>query len=355
MSSVRRRTLLALAAALSVMVLVLAWQASRQRPAPRCPAATSFGMTFVQPLARDAGRGVAGWRRLFTQLRRMGVGEVVVQWTSLDGFDTYPRDGTAPAKSSLIGDLVKAAEAERVAVWIGLRAETAFWTVADQPPEAIAAYFARRVADLEERLPALLTALNAAGSPVAGWYVSEEIDDTRWRDPERRALLDDYLTRTRRALAAARPGWPVMVSAFANGAQGPADYGAYLHGLADKAGFDALLFQDGVGAGKLSVGQAAGYLKALKDQAGRARVVPIVELFDFAADGAIRPAPLPRILDQIDAEAPFASPTLAAFAIPDHMLATADPRAKALLRDWRAMVAHCAQAHRTGADGQKDR
>lgn len=282
----------------------------------------------------------------------MGIREVVVQWTSFEAFDTYPRATTGLARTTILSDLLQAAEAERVAVWIGLHSENGFWSIADTSPEEIAHYFSQRLQDLEARLPALLSVMNKAGrarSPVAGWYISEEIDDTRWTDPKRRALLDDYMIQIRRRLAAAQPG-PVMVSAFANGAQTPAEYAAYLRGLADRAGIDRLLFQDGVGAGKLSVEQATGYLQALQDRAGRSGVVPIVELFDVAPDGLTQPATLSRILDQIDAEAPFASPAFAAFAIPHHMLAAGNARAAALLRDWRAMSRHC-----TRKQDQKDR
>ena len=349
----RWKILLVLVAALFVPLLFLAWGPSQKGTAQRCPITTSFDMTFVQPLARDVNRGVTGWGRLFKRLQRMEVSEVVVQWTSLDAFDTYPRKGKTFSKSALISDLVKAAAAKQAAVWIGLHSETGFWTIADQAPEAIERYFSRRLEDLEERLPALLAAIDAPGdasgqtrNPVAGWYISEEIDDTRWRDPERRALLENYLIRTREALAAVRPDWPVMISAFANGAQPPAEYGAFLHGLADRAGVGTILFQDGVGAGKLTAGQAASYLEALKAGAGKAHLIPIVELFRIVPDGTILPAPLSRIMDQIDAVAPYASPTLAAFSIPDHMLSSSEPRATALHRDWRAMMARCAQKDR---------
>lgn len=355
----RKKAAVAFAAVMLVIILLLVMLAAKERTphtaaesVARCPAATSFGMTFIQPLAGDANRTLSDWRRLFAQMRRMGVHEVVLQWTSIDDFDAYPRHAADAAQPSIVRTVVRAASAERMAVWIGLHSDTGFWSAADKAPAAIGDYFSQRLGDLENRLPALLAAMDVpgqAGSPVAGWYVSEEIDDTRWRDPERRALLGGYLDHARRLLAAARPG-PVMISAFANGARAPEDYAADLLGLTDKAGYDALLFQDGVGAGKLSVEQAVTYLRALKNQAGRIRIVPIVELFAIAPDGAIQPAALPRILDQIDAEAPFASPTVAAFAIPHHMLAPKDPRAQLLLKGWRAMVRQCKRTQ-----DQKDR
>jgi len=309
-------------------------------PGSGCPPA-DFSLTFVQPLARDADRGEAGWRTLFARLGRMGIGEVVFQWTSFDDFDTYPR-GTG--KTTLLSDAIKAAEREGTRLWIGLHDDRGFWTVADRPIAEVRRYFTERSAALDERLPALSSIMEAHPATVAGWYIGDEIDDTRWRDPERRAALLDHLIETRRRLSTRRPDLPVMISAFANGVESPRDYASFLADLVETANIDRLLFQDGVGAGKLTPTEAVAYLAALSE-AGRDRfdTVPIVELFEIGPDGHPRPAPLERIVEQVALEAPFAPTGLAAFSVPHHMSPEAGAGADALYRRWRGAAGACSR------------
>ena len=308
------------------------------RPAA-CPAA-AFEGTILQLLRRDAGRPPRAWAVLMQELRRMGLRSVTLQWSSIDTVDFYRGRPGATEVLPLLPVVLRAAHDAGLRSWLGLHHDGAWWQAAGLPDEALDAYLAARIADLEQRVPALRAAV--AGAPVAGWYVSDELDDATWQAPEREAALTRYLGQLRSRLEHAAPGRPVAVSAFANHAQSAAEYGAQLGRIGAASGIERLLLQDGVGAGKSTVEQAhdtaQGVAAALRGSA--VRLGMIVELFEIrkkttAQDAATVPAPLAAIQARIAASAGAGDLPLTSFSHAHHLSAFGGAEAAARGAEWR--------------------
>src|SRR5262249_27167700 len=115
-----------------------------------------------------------------------------------------------------------------------------------------------------------------------GWFLTEEVDDVNWLPPERFGLLAGYLRDMAETLHGLEPPVSVAVSGFSNAYADPATLEAFWAKLLDRARVDLVLFQDGIGAGKLGLTYASLYLDAVK----RATTVlhrtftVVVELFD---------------------------------------------------------------------------
>ena len=180
-----------------------------------------------------------------------------------------------------------------------------------------------------------------AGAPFAGWYIPDEIDDRTWLDPGKRAVLKKYLAETVALLKARRPGSKVAISGFSNSFADPELLGSFWADVIRASGIDLLLFQDGVGEGKVALENVGLYYAAL-DRAVRgagAQLGAVVELFSLMADGRRIPAGVGRIRGQIAAANRLMSFPVVAFSVPDYMSHLAGRQAADLLSDFLSQKA----------------
>ena len=281
--------------------------------------------TFWQPLLADRDRGAAHWLSWMAALRRLGVTRLIVQHSALEPYDVL-LPGAAPddAGRRLLADLLAAARRHGVQVWMGLSYDPAhFEAVAADDPSRVQAYLQMRLQRMR-RVVALLSPSMRHPS-VRGWYLSDEIDDLSWASVSRGELLRSWLAEATAQLRAAAPNARIAVSGFVNARQTtPADLAQQWQRWFEAApALDELLFQDGVGAGKVPLDQSAAYLAAVAEVARRARrrFTPVVELFE-AADAAAtgngwRAAPFERVARQI-AIARSTARSWAAFSVPEY-------------------------------------
>jgi hypothetical protein len=233
--------------------------------------------------------GTGEWRRLIGGIALYGIRRLVLQWTL--GFDPLA--------------VFQVASEFGLLVVLGLVDDAQFW----RDP-------VRSLGPLEEaslhqiRRLELLTRQKT----FAGWYITQEVDDTRWQRAEDARLLTRYLRKLARACRRMRKA-PVSVSAFANGKTSPEEYAKFLRRLRREARIDQVLFQDSVGARKLTVEQATRYQMAMRNTAE-----PIVEIFDVINEEPFeaRPAPIERIRRQLEAVqmAGFGAPLV--FSLPEY-------------------------------------
>jgi Domain of unknown function (DUF4434) len=295
--------------------------------------------TFLQLTDAQLVRPTAEWQQLFEELRKIGINTLFLQWTVLDRkplFQTARHDTTASAPLSSILDL---AARSGIRVWFGLALDSSYWEQIKQPAEMLKPYFRRRVQDLV----GFLDDLNAttAGAPFAGWYIPDEIDDRTWLDPVKRAVLKKYLAETVALLKARRPGSKVAISGFSNSFADPDLLGSFWADVIRASGIDLLLFQDGVGEGKVALENVGLYYAAL-DRAVRgvgAQLGAVVELFSLMPDGRRLPAGVGRIRGQIAAANRLTSFPVVAFSVPDYMSHLAGRQAGDLLSDFLSQKA----------------
>lgn len=315
-------------------------------PGP-CPAA-AFRATVLQLLRRDAERPAAAWPALMRGLHRFGLRELILQWTSIGETDFYGGRPGGTEALPVLPAVLRAARGAGLRVWVGLHQDPAWWSAASRPDAGLEEWLAGRLADLDARLPALTAALAAAAPrAVAGWYLTDELDDATWRAPGREAALAGHLRATADRLRRVAPGRPIAVSAFSNGAQSPADYGAQLRRLTSGARIERLLLQDAVGAGKRTPDQArdtaAAVARALRG--GGTRFGAIVELFDLRAAGAdeaaTAPAPVAAILSRLAAAAGIGDLPPASFSHAHHLDAFGGPEAAERGAEWSRLLARC--------------
>src|SRR5581483_3927032 len=209
-----------------------------------------FTATFIQLNDDNAAWSAERWQASVVDADRLGIREVIVQWSMLDSvrFDRA------------VDAIVAAARDHGLRVTIGVAFDAQFWSALDRSDADLARHLDKvREASLE--LAREVNARLGTDAPLAGWYLPQEIDDVHWTSPARRQLLLDFVRQIAEGLVAVRRG-DVTLSGFANGQSAPNVYAAVWRDLA-RQGVTRVLFQDGVGAGKLAPESAAEYVAAL--------------------------------------------------------------------------------------------
>jgi len=297
--------------------------------------------TFLQLTEAQIARPTAEWRQLFDELRTIGINTLFLQWTVLDRKPLFRTAQHESAANTPLASILDLAAQSGIRVWFGLALDSSYWEEIKQTPELLRPYFHRRLQDLA----GFLDDLNAttAGAPFAGWYIPDEIDDRTWLDPSKRAVLKRYLAETVALLKARRPGSKVAISGFSNSFADPDLLASFWADVISASGIELLLFQDGVGEGKVALENIGMYYGAL-DRAVRsvgAQLGAVVELFSLMPDGRRLPAVAGRIREQIAAANRLTSFPTIAFSIPDYMSHLAGRQGGDLLSNFLASQKGC--------------
>jgi Domain of unknown function (DUF4434) len=296
--------------------------------------------TFLQLTEAQLARPPAEWRQLFVELRSIGINTLVLQWTVVDGKPLFRVRHETTDKTPL-AEILDLAGQFGIRVWFGLALDSNYWEEIKQSPELLRPYFHRRI----QHLVGFLEDLNAttAGAPFAGWYIPDEIDDRTWLDPSKRTILKKYLAETVSLLKARRPGSKVAISGFSNSFADPDLLASFWADVIRASGIDLLLFQDGVGEGKVALENIGLYYQAL-DTAVRgagAQLGAVVELFSLTPDGRRLPAMVARVREQIATANRLTSFPAVAFSIPDYMSHLAGRQAGDLLSNFLSAQKGC--------------
>ncbi len=297
--------------------------------------------TFLQLTEVQIARPAAEWRQLFDELRTIGINTLFLQWTVLDRKPLFQTARNETRANTPLGSILDLAAQSGIRVWFGLALDSSYWEEIKQPADLLRPYFRRRLQDLAGFLDDLNAA--TAGAPFAGWYIPDEIDDRTWLDSGKRAVLKKYLTETVALLRARRPGSKVAISGFSNSFADPDLLASFWADVIRASGIDLLLFQDGVGEGKVALDNIGLYYEAL-DRAVRsagAQLGAVVELFTLMPDGRRLPAMAGRIRAQMAAANRLTSFPAVAFSIPDYMSHLAGRQAGDLLSNFLSSQKSC--------------
>ncbi len=299
MANKSRREMLALAAG---------WAAGRGAP--------RVGGTFLQFWNFHKDWDGARWQTLFGYLAELGVREVVIQWSRYDGIDY----------SGLTGWVLELAGRAGMGVWVGLAHESSWWRALEEgAPDARL----RRTAEAHLELAAELKSVVRGQRAFRGWYLPEEIDDVHWQGAAAGGL-HEHVKGMRRRLR------PLAMSGFSNGRTAPAELGRFWRQVSG-GGLDRVLFQDGIGAGKLTLENWPGYLQALGRGLGR-RLTVVVECFEAAPGGAgfqAGPAGLERIRRQVELAGRYSKNEPVVFSLPEYATPLGGEAAARLYDEWR--------------------
>lgn len=210
------------------------------------PLAMAMNAVFWQPQLRDSEVSESQWQALMHTLHQQGFDTLVLQWTQY---------GTAFADEKGRQQLIQRATDARNAglkLIVGLHSDPDFFTRQKQTGAARKHYLNRlRIADVRQ---ARLWNLEVQPD---GWYISAEIDDLNWRNPQARAQLLYWLRDTRSQLENVA-NKPVYISSFFAGNMTPESYQQMLTGISAQG--VKVWVQDGRGVGKLSATEREHYL-----------------------------------------------------------------------------------------------
>jgi len=255
-----------------------------------------LGGTFLQLWAAHQQWPDSQWAELFGYLRQLGMNEVVVQWSRYDAIDYGPQ------VERLLG--------AGFDVWLGLGYDSRWWR--EPSPEL--------VRDAVRDLPRL------AG--VRGYYLPQEIDAATWSGKSQTQALAQAIRAVRDRFH------PLAVSGFANRQGAPDELARFWRDLQRKSKFDRLLFQDGIGAGKMPLDEWPLWAKPLARAMGR-RLTVVVETFTAAGEGPAwhaEPAAWARIEAQLQIAARTGRSAPLAFSAPEYMTPLGGAAAAELFR-----------------------
>jgi len=316
---------------------------------PVCPLRTAAGVsprftgTFVQLLGQHERWTTDQWQALFRSLRSIGVEELIVQWSVHDQTPFYPSRHFKTAGHDVLPRVMEAASDQGFHVRIGLVHDSAYWRKIARNPKLVRVYFNRL---LRANLAAAreLNDLFGGSPAFAGFYIPQEIDDRTWLPPEHLAVLETYLTELRQGLRDIAPQASVAISGFSNAFADPELLGRTWQRLLAQSGIDQVLFQDGIGVGKLGLDDADVFLAAVADAArqdGRT-FTPIVETFTQLDGEPINkkpfraePASLNRLIRQLALAGRTSHAGIMAFSLPEYCSPFGVPGAAALYQAYK--------------------
>jgi hypothetical protein len=298
--------------------------------------------TFLQLSATRRNWTGAQWAGLFDGFRSLRLSQVVVQWT-VAGTDSFYK--AARPDGSALGRILDAADRSGIRVWVGLYHDPEYWNQVGSRREATASYL-REIRGKSLAIAHDLAPLVQRHPGFAGWYLSEEIDDINWLDPERREDLLAHLKLTSSGLQNALPASKVAVSTFSNGRMSPGGFREFWQQILQTSSISLVLLQDGIGVQKLELNELPLYAEALAaaaSETGRECGI-VIELFQQTAGApldagefAAVSAPMDRVRRQLAAAARFTG-SLMAFSVPEYMSVTGVGGAERLLTDYTREV-----------------
>jgi len=310
---------------------------------PNVPRGPRLQGTFLQ-FRLDQQWDAAKLRGLFLNFRRIGLSEIVVQWTVAGNRAFYRSTAFEVVPEEPLEPLLQLADESGIRVRVGLAYDPEFWDKIrlESPLRDVDVYLQSLRKRSQTAARELLPIVGRHRS-FEGWFLTEEVDDVNWLAPERRALLHSYLGDLRRSVHMLGSPASVAVSGFSNANCDPSMLEAFWGELLGGTNIDTVYFQDGIGAHKLDFRYLSLYLSAIKRAVvGRGRALSIVvELFDQVdgppiGKGAFKAVPtdVDRLARQLALAAESSTIGVFAFSVPDYMVPGAGPDAQKLFSDY---------------------
>ena len=283
---------------------------------------------------------------LFNTLKGIGIHDLIVQWSVLNGSAYYSSKTLHSVANAPLEKLLSGADRFGMKVSVGLVHDSGYWTEIERPGAA-AGYLAS-LRSRSTKVAGELAPMVKKHAAFQGWYIPGEVDDINWRTPEARRVLLEHLSLLEKELHRLVPTATVAISTFSQAQSSPDAYQQFWDELFRSTSVNVVLFQDGVGVNKLELDEVPVYLRAIRaaaDKNGRL-VQVVVELFrqvsgpplDNSAFKAV-PGPVDRIRAQMALAAEYATGGITGFSVPEYMTPQGGSAAGELLLQYQALIA----------------
>ena len=253
------RRSVALCASLVIAGFILrfptAAEAATTKPGRSCRAVMSG--TFLQPSHSVLAWSAARYDKELSDMRAVGIRSVIAQWTvDMDANAAYyaAPAGWYPRGADMVGSLLAAAGRQGMKVWLGLG------NVYDWQSHATDEAWLENQLRVDQRIAEHLWALH--GGKIAGWYVSNEVDDLLLSTPAAVGPITSFFTRLTDYLHSHAGKLPVMTSPTYSGLrQSPSQFAQSVKSVLGTV--DVLNVQDGGGSGYIGPTDITNWFSAL--------------------------------------------------------------------------------------------
>jgi hypothetical protein len=306
---------------------------SRAAEGSNAPATRRIEGTFVQYQDWMMSMDAAAWRRELDAMREAGIDLVIVQWLEHENKRFVPADSAACDPTRAI---LEYADEHGMRVFVGL-ATIDRWHERITYPD-----YLERAATLSMRLAGQAWTRYGRHPSFAGWYVPQELRYYDFKD-EHVAALRGFLRRQSDHCRALSGGKPVAVSSCLAQSTSPEAFRRVFAPVLSGSGVDIVILQDGVGANRWEKQMAAKvvpYFGAMREICEEEDIAlwSDIEIFRHRTTGRGRePAPIERVLAQIDAESPFVE-SFVMFDFFHYMSPARGEEQKKLYEDYRAAM-----------------
>jgi len=244
------------------------------------------------------------WRLIFQKLSNLKIDTVIIQWIATDDIVYFESSLNYSTRYKILEKIIAEARKTGINVYLGLHHESTYWTQITAPVDILEDFFYKRTA-INERL--IKDLVNKFGNEevFAGYYIPDEIDDLRWRSPERIKMYNNYLKLLVKRIRIYDKKRPIAISAFVRSRTSPKIFAENLFNILEDTGINILCIQDGGGENDPSEYYRRIYFEYIKKllNKGHFSLWGIVEAFSNIKqkDGVItaNPAPEDRIKRQI--------------------------------------------------------
>lgn len=307
------------------------------------PPAAALSGSFIQLTASHGDWDTYDWEELFSCFRRLGLTEIVVQWTVYDQVGFFESKNYEGVPNPPLETILRLADESGINVFIGLVHDSRYWDKIRLDLPQVSGYLNRLSRRCMAAANELVPRVERHPS-FQGWYIAQEIDDINWQRSPEREVLFNFLRGLSENLHKLTAGRAVTLSAFSNAATDPVAFEEFWKSLLKAADIDIIFLQDGVGANKLTLDELPFYFAAMERavKAESRSMQVVVEIFNQRGgpsldDGEFRaePASLVRIKQQIQV-ARLYSPAIMAFSVPDYMSPLGGPLAGQLYEKYLA-------------------
>jgi len=238
--------------------------------------------------------------------------------------------------SDTLGELLKAADALDMKVFLGLSLNPSYWSGEFDPKEQT---------NNNQRILTELFSLYASHKSLAGWYLPEEMDDRNFLTQSRKDGIRTYL-KSMATYAKFLTKKPVMISPYFGISPNGEAYAEWWDYVLTEAKVDIIAMQDGVGTRRTTVAESAGVIEALKPVMEKHGVEfwVNVEVFnqihgwpvDTGSWQAV-PADIDRVIDQLKMQSPFTEKVII-FDFPHYMTPRLGGKAEELYEAYKEYI-----------------
>jgi len=196
-------------------------------------------VTFLQPTVVHEKMNIDEWTDEFARIRKLGIKELVIQWTRHDNVTFYPLQDKG---DSLISRIAEAAKKVDLDLYIGLSMSSE-WA----KPQDLDVKMINQALQESKEAAKIIHSLFGKHPNFRGWYIPQELTDLFYTHEQQRLLLV-YFSELTAYLHQLDDLKPVLASGYTSPEKSHlVKFTMWWMRVVDETGIDVLIFQDGAG------------------------------------------------------------------------------------------------------------